>query len=133
MRGRRLLIRGNEFVKLELLEKEYAVCRLESRLIPDGEFMSLTVSNGEISLLCETEKAPPGCVAEKGWRGLRVCGTLDFSLIGILAGLTDVLAGAGVPVFAVSTYDTDYLFVKAISLETAVQALRAAGYEVKEK
>ncbi len=119
-------------MRLELLKKDYSVCRLESRQIPDGEFVSLTVNNGEISLVCESELAPTEGVAEKGWRGLRVCGVLDFSLIGILGGLTDVLARAGVSVFVVSTYDTDYLFVKATSLETAVLALRAAGYEVEE-
>lgn len=115
---------------LELMENDYAVCRLESIQIPDGEFMSLTVSNGEISLVCETKKAPRGCVAEAGWRGLRVCGVLDFSLVGILAGLTDVLARSKISVFAVSTYDTDYLFVKEESLKPAAEALRAAGYEL---
>ena len=119
-------------MRLELLKKDYAVCRLESKQIPDGEFVSLTVSNGEISLVCESELAPAEGLTEKGWRGLRVCGVLDFSLIGILAGLTDALAKAGVSVFAVSTYDTDYLFVKATSLEAALLALRASGYEVVE-
>ena len=119
-------------MRLELLKKDYAVCRLETREIPDGEFVSLTVSNAEISLVCESELAPSQGLIEKGWRGLRVCGVLDFSLIGILAGLTDVLAKAGISVFAVSTYETDYLFVKGISLKTAVLALRAAGYDVEE-
>ncbi len=119
-------------MKLELLKKDYAVCRLQSKQLPDGEFTSLTVSCGEISLVCEEEHVPDSCAAEKGWRGLRVCGVLDFSLIGILAGLTGTLARAGVSVFAVSTYDTDYLFVKKDSLEAAVQALKAAGYEIEE-
>ncbi len=117
-------------MKLELLKKDYAVCRLQSKQLPDGEFMSLTVSGGEISLVCEEERVPDGCVVERGWCGLRVCGALDFSLIGILAGLTDALARADVSVFAMSTYDTDYLFVKKIRLETAVQALKTAGYEI---
>ena len=119
-------------MKLELLEKEYAVCRLETAALPGGEFVSLTVSGGEISLVCETDKAPDGSTAEKGWRGLKVSGVLDFSLIGILAKLTAALAEAGVSVFAVSTYDTDYLFVKKERLDAAVLALRAAGCEVAD-
>ncbi len=119
-------------MKLELLSKEYAVCRLETAVLPDGEFVSLTISNGEISLVCESEKAPAGCIAETGWRALRVCGVLDFALIGILAKLTAALAEAKVSVFAVSTYDTDYLLVKAERLADAVQALRLAGCEIAE-
>jgi len=115
---------------LELLEKEYAVCRLNTPVFPKGEFVSLTVSAGEISLVCEAAQVPPDSVVEPGWRGLRVVGTLDFSLIGILANLTEALAKAGVSVFAVSTYDTDYLFVKAGSLYQAIRALEDSGHEV---
>lgn len=115
---------------LELLEKEYAVCRLKTQSLPSGEFVSLTVSGGEISLVCEAELAPPDSIAETSWRGMRISGVLDFSLIGILAGLTDVLAKAGVSVFAISTYDTDYLFIKSQNLQRSVQALTAQGHTV---
>jgi hypothetical protein len=117
-------------VTLELLEKEYAVCRLKTSVFPAGEFVSLTVSGGEVSLVCEAALAPSDGITETGWRGLRVAGMLDFSLIGILAALTDVLAKSGVSVFAVSTYDTDYLFVKTENLNTAIQAFQAAGHTV---
>jgi len=113
---------------LELLEKEYAVCRLYEPVLPGGEFMSLTMSGGEISLVCEAAAAPADGAMERGWRGLRVAGVLDFSLVGILAALTSALAEAGVPVFAVSTYDTDYLFVKEENLDTALRALAAHGH-----
>jgi len=113
---------------LELLEKEYAVCRLDKQVLPDGEFVSLTMSGGEISLVCEAAAAPGGGAVERGWRGLRVAGVLDFSLVGILASLTSALAEAGVSVFAVSTYDTDYLFVKEENLDTAIRALSAHGH-----
>lgn len=113
---------------LELLEKEYAVCRLAEPVLPDGEFVSLTVSSAEISLVCEAAAAPGDGAVERGWRGLRVAGVLDFSLVGILAGLTSALAEAGVPVFALSTYDTDYLFVKEENLETALRSLAAASH-----
>jgi hypothetical protein len=115
---------------LELLEKEYAVCRLKEPCLPGGEFVSLTMSGGEVSLVCEAALAPGGGLTETGWRGLRVAGVLDFSLVGILAALTAALAEAGVPVFAVSTYDTDYLFVKAENLDAAIRALISAGHKV---
>ncbi len=115
---------------LELLIKEYAVCRLNRFFFPEGEFVSLTVCGGEISLVCENEQVPPDCVAERGWRAFRVSGVLDFSMIGVLAGLTDALATAGISVFAISTYDTDYLFVKAHCLSRAVQAFNAQEHIV---
>jgi hypothetical protein len=67
---------------------------------------------------------------EGGWRALRVAGSLDFSLVGVLAGLLDPLARAGVSVFVLSTFDTDYLLVKGHDLEKALAALRRAGHAV---
>lgn len=67
---------------------------------------------------------------EDGWRAFRAAGPLDFSLTGILAGIASVLAAAGIPIFAVSTYDTDYVLVKTERYEAALDALRAAGYDV---
>ena len=119
-------------MKLELLKKEYAVCRLKKQSLPAGEFVSLTVCGGEISLVCEMGQVPPDCLTETGWRAIRVCGVLDFSMIGVLAGFTDALAKAGVSVFAISTYDTDYLFIKTHSLKQAIHALREQGHTVTE-
>lgn len=120
----------NKSMKLVALKQRYAVCALEKPYLPDGEFVSLTISGGEVSLVCEEDKMPEKCIAETGWRALRVQGPLDFSLIGILAALAGTLAGAGVSVFALSTYETDYLLVKQQSLDTAVQALRQHGHDV---
>ena len=94
-------------------------------------FPSANYQKIPLSIVCETEAAPANCLAhEDGWRALRVAGQLDFSLLGILAGLTGALAAAGVSVFAVSTYDTDYLMVKQTALERAERALSAAGYTI---
>ncbi|MBQ1552188.1 MAG: ACT domain-containing protein, partial [Clostridia bacterium] len=68
---------------------------------------------------------------EDGWRAFRVAGVLDFSLTGVLSGITGVLAGAGVGVFAVSTYDTDYILVKRVDAGKAADALARAGYEIR--
>ena len=124
---------------LWLLPGRYAVCRLDpdhrldaSLLGEDGELAVLARAPGERSLVCREDLRPPGARAETGFHALGVVGPLDFSLVGILAGLTGVLAGAEVPVFAISTYDTDYLLVPEASLARALEALRAAGYEVDE-
>ena len=110
---------------LELLEKEYAVCRLAEPVLPGGEFVSLTMSAGEISLVCS-------CGGPKGaWNGAGAgarCGRAGLLAGGILAALTSALAEAGVPVFAVSTYNTDYLFVKEENLGAALRALAAHGH-----
>lgn len=117
-------------MELEQLKGRFAVCALKDAALPDGEFVSLTVSGGEVSLVCEEEKAPGGCRAETGWRALRIKGPLDFSLIGILAEVSAILAGAGVSLFAVSTFETDYVLVKDESLALAIRSLEARGHQV---
>jgi len=88
----------------------------------------------EVSLLLpEDVPAPEGGRAQGPWRGFRVATVLDLGLVGVLAGLSQTLAAAGVPLLAVSTHDTDYLFVPAERLEAATQALRQAGYRLLEE
>ena len=81
--------------------------------------------------MCRQEVVPAGTHAEAGWRCLRVAGAMPFTLVGVLASLTTPVAAAGVGVFAFSTFDTDYLFVKEAELPAAVAALRAAGHSVE--
>lgn len=117
-------------MKLALLEGTFAVCRLEPGEAPPPRFFSATRTTTELSVVCLERDVPPQSRSEGGWRCLRVEGLLDFALTGILASLTVPLAGAGVSIFALSTFDTDYLLVKSASLATALQALRAAGHEI---
>jgi hypothetical protein len=117
-------------MEFELLKSCFAVCTLTKPELPEGEFVSLTMSNGEISLVCEEEKAPQGCKAERGWRALRIKGPLDFSLVGILADVSAALADANVSIFAVSTFETDYVLVKQESLTRSIDALKVQGYTV---
>ncbi len=122
------------FVRREVL----AVCRLAPRTpIPEwatnGRFFSLTRTPEELSLVCLQASVPEGVLAERGWRCLQVAGPLDFSLTGVLASLASCLAEAKVSIFAISTYDTDYLLVQAEDLETAIRALRAAGHEIVDE
>ena len=122
-----------EPLKLSLLPELLAVCRLgPDASIPDwalsGGFFSVTRTGEELSVVCMQRNIPEGVACESGWRSLKVEGPLDFSLVGILACLTAALASAGISVFAISTYDTDYLLVKAERLREAMHILSAAGH-----
>lgn len=119
---------------LYLLEPRFAVCRLSSDAalqLPAGSLASLTRTGEELSLVCEEARAPEAGRCERGWRALKVAGPLEFSQVGVLASLAAPLAEAGVSLFALSTYDTDYLLVKADALEQAVAALTNAGHYVE--
>ena len=118
---------------LSLLPHTFAICRLEPEAdIPSwavaGEFFSVTRTEEELSLVCLQEKVPENIRCEKDFRCLKVGGPLDFSLTGILSSLTIPLAQAGISVLALSTFDTDYLLVKAAQVDRAVQKLSQAGY-----
>ena len=118
-------------MELKLLPWELTVCQPENMEDIDfeAEPVFLGKTDGELSLVCPTERCPARTAArEDGWRAMRIEGVLDFSLIGILAKLAGVLAEAGVGIFAVSTYNTDYILVKAEQLTRAQSALAAAGY-----
>jgi hypothetical protein len=127
-------------LSLVVLPGSYAVCRLSlgepmlGEPMPDaalpGDFVSVTRTRDEVSVVCHEQQAPAGANVEAGWRCLKVEGPLDFALTGVLAALAAPLAEAGVSIFAVSTYDTDYLLVKAEALERAVAALETAGHRV---
>jgi hypothetical protein len=123
---------------LSLLPDTYAVCRLDKDApVPDwatrGPYSSVTRTADELSVVCPDALVPGGVRKESGWRVLMVEGPLDFSLTGVLASLTGPLAREGISVFALSTYDTDYLLVKQEQSEKALQALGAAGYHVAER
>src|SRR5262245_54261443 len=113
---------------LDLLDGTFTVCRLApGDPLPawarDGSFYSISRTADELSVVCRQEAVPEGIRCERGWRCLRVAGTLDFALVGVLASLLDPLARAGVSVFVVSTFDTDFLLVKEGTLGAAIDAL----------
>lgn len=122
-------------LKMSLLDTTLGVCRLNTdEEIPSwgikGEFFSVTKTSDELSIVCEEQNIPQHILCERGWRALKVEGPLDFSLVGILSKISNVLAGAGVSIFAVSTYDTDYILVKNKDIDKAVEALIENEYEV---
>lgn len=120
---------------LQVLPQAFTVCKIADVSSVDfsREFVFLSKTDEELSLVCETSALPEGTIARKdGWRALRVTGVLDFSLVGILAKLSGLLAKEGLSIFAVSTYRTDYLLIRAEALERAKAALSNAGYAILE-
>jgi len=122
-------------VQLKLLSEPFAMCRFAPHtsaadLIPPAGFFALTRTEDEVSLVVDEAAVQPDWQAETGWRGMKVLGPLDFSLIGILSSLAAPLADAGISIFAISTFDTDYLLVKADRLADALKALREAGFVI---
>ena len=120
---------------LVVLPDKLAVCRLAVEApFPDwarpGDLLAFIRSRDELTVVCVERLVPPEVIAERNWRALQVQGPLDFALVGVLAAITAPLAAAGVSVFALSTYDTDYILVKEDALERAVQALVQAGFLV---
>ena len=131
-----LALSQTEVVKnlsLTILPERLAICRLPPDAAipecpPQARFWSVTRTTEELSIVLPEESVSPGWQAETGWRGLKVQGPLDFDLTGILASLVEPLAGAGVSIFAISTYDTDYILVREKDLEKAKQVLMANGH-----
>ena len=116
--------------ELRVLPERYAICRLAADAPVPLFFFSVTRTADELSVVCLDAQAPEAAKTERGWRVLQVIGPLEFSLTGVLAAIAAPLAVAGVSIFSVSTFDTDYVLVKEENLAKAVDALRAAGHRV---
>ena len=113
---------------------DYAVARLDPaeripEWVPSDGVFSVTRTDEELSIVCASSAVPEGIRSERGWALLKLVGPFAFDQIGILASVTTPLAAAGVSIFVVSTFDTDYLLVKKERLADAVAALGAAGHE----
>lgn len=120
-------------LKLKELECDLSVCKVFdiNAIDLEKEFFFIGKTDEEISLVCKTEDTPQSTVkCDDGWRGFRIEGELDFSLIGILSRISTVLAENKIGIFAVSTYNTDYILVKKENFNKAINALEKAGYTV---
>ena len=118
-----------------MLDELYAVARLEPDAelpawIRHGHFWSITRSDAELSVVARQDDVPPTASAERGWCAFEVAGPLDFSLTGVVSLLVAPLADAGVPIFVISTFETDYILVRERDLERSVDALTSAGHSV---
>ena len=122
-------------MELKRLPYQFTVCKLSSvsDLVPDREFWFAARTDEEISLVCKTSDCPSDTLErDDGWRAFRIEGVLDFSLIGILSKISSVLAENKIGIFAVSTYNTDYIFVKEDNFDRAIKVLKDSGYDIDE-
>lgn len=122
-------------MRLTLLDQEFAVARLAPTdptpaWVVHGSFFSVTRTPEELSVVGPAETVPGHIQAHRDWRCLRVAGVLDLSLTGVLVSILTPLAAAGISVFAISTYDTDYVLVRGETLMPAIERLSEAGHEV---
>ena len=123
-------------MELKTLPYHLTVCKVADASAVDfsKEFYFVGKTDEEFSLVCRTEDTPLHTIErEDGWRGFRIQGTLDFSLIGILSKLTGILAENHIGIFAVSTYNTDYILVKEEHYAHALRLLADAGYRIISK
>jgi hypothetical protein len=121
---------------LIVIEGTFAICRLKPdeplpSWVTGASFSSITRTPDELSIACRQEAVPEGIQCEPGWRCMRVAAAMPFSLTGVLASLVTPLAEAAISVFAISTFDTDYLFVKDSGLDHSLNVLRKAGHLIQ--
>ena len=120
---------------IETLEGDFSISKLHTSkgigLSRKMHFVGIT--DDEISLVCPTRDTPSGTIErEDGWRGFRIKGTLDFSLTGILSRISALMADDGIGIFAISTYNTDYIFVKDRSFDRSLEILKDNGFKISE-
>ena len=117
------------------LRDAYAIVRLppaeKNPRWATGEFVSITRTADELSIVCKESAVPAGSQADRGWECLKLEGPIPLSTVGVAAVFTALLAKAGVSVFLISTFDTDYLLIKGDALERATDALRGGGHSVR--
>jgi len=124
-------------MNLSLSQERLTVCQLapDAPLPPwatgPAAFTSITRTSDELSLVCPESGVPADVKQERGWRGFKVDGPLDFGLTGVLASVATPLAQAGISLFPIATYNTDYVLVKESKINDAVKALRAAGHTIR--
>ncbi|MBX2823027.1 MAG: ACT domain-containing protein [Rhodothermaceae bacterium] len=114
----------------------YAICKLPATSpVPTGflhkPFFAVTRTSDELSIVLSEKAASPEWESEKGWRMLKVNGPLDFNIVGVVASISAPLAEAGIPIFVISTFDTDYLLVKDENLASSIRMLEGEGHEVQ--
>ena len=121
-------------LQYSVLPGKFAVCRLvPNSTVPEwaseSKFFAIARTANELSIVCAEELVPPGVQAESGWACIQLQGPFPFEMTGVLAAILNPLAAAGIGVFAVSTFDTDYVLIKADRLHAAEEGLQQAGQE----
>jgi len=120
-------------MKLKVIDKDFAVCKIDTieKVNFNDEYCFLSKTDEEISLVCVEESIPENCTdCEKGWKAFKIVGILDFSMIGVLSGISTVLADNNISIFAISTFNTDYILVKKEDFKSAVETLQNHNYKL---
>ena len=120
-------------MKIKKLDYDLTVCKIKSEadINLSNEFYFIGKTDEEYSLVCITDDTPDHTTQrEDGWKGFRIQGVLDFSMIGILSKISTILADNKIGIFAVSTFNTDYILVKEKNFEKAINVLSSAGYSI---
>lgn len=118
-------------MKLKIIENEFSICKIENISLVNysDEFYFIGKTDEEISLVCSTQNTPKDCLeCNHGWRAFRIEGVLDFSLVGILSKIAQLLAENHISIFAVSTFNTDYILIKKDKFAEAVNLLKKSDY-----
>lgn len=121
-------------MELKIIDLEFAVCKVKdlSQVNCSDKFCFIGKTDEELSLVCRVESVPENVTeCDKGWKAFRIEGVLDFSLIGILSKISTILADNKVGIFAVSTYNTDYVLTKKENFDKAIKVLADNGYSIK--
>lgn len=122
-------------MELKKLNQNFSVCKVKdySLVNLEGEYIFIGKTDDEKSLVCITEDVPANTTQrDDGWKGFRIQGVLDFSLVGILSKISTVLANYSISIFAVSTYNTDYILIKEENYQRALDILTGSGYTVAD-
>lgn len=120
-------------MQLQILSCDFSVCKITSIETVDMSkpFTFVSVTDDEISLVCETACIPDNCIeAEHGWKGLKISGILDFSMIGVIAKIANLLAEQKISIFVISTFNTDYILLKSDNFTKAIDILRLNNYTI---
>ncbi len=119
-------------MELKIISSDFSICKISetNNIDLNSDFCFFSKTDEELSLVCLTKDVPNQTIErDDGWKAFRIQGVLDFSLIGILAKLSTILADNKIGIFAVSTFNTDYILVKEANFEKAIKVLEAAGYK----
>ena len=120
-------------MKIKRINEDFSVCKVSdySQINLEAKYCFPGKTDEEKSLVCQTEDVPENTIErEDGWKAFRIEGQLDFSLVGILSKITTILASNKIGIFAISTYNTDYVLVKKENFEKALEVLENEGYEI---
>ncbi len=120
---------------IKKINYDFSICKVEnySMIELDAEYIFVGKTDEENSVVCMTEHVPENVIEkDDGWRAFRIQGVLDFSLIGILSKISSLLAGNGIGIFVVSTFNTDYILTRKEDYQKALVALETAGYQITE-